>query len=187
MVKKQVKVYEYFELSEVAKENAVNNHIDILSELSCQDLRDYVKYDLQDKGIDEINLYFDLSYSQGSGLCFEFCLFGDELVNFLRMNFPDISVKEKMIDELDITVKSTHSGNYYHSYSCIPIVTAYNAESLRQENYIDYLQRKIENWYHDICREYEKIGYELFEYDEEYLQDFFQDNLFYSDGRLYHE
>lgn len=132
---KQIKVYEYSELSDKAKEYAhsqfkwQNDHPDLEYEL-----KEHAKELLKHKGykVENLHLMYSLSYSQGDGLTFD-----DTLLT---------------IDGINIKIKQ--SGHYYHEYS--------NDFTFSDEETGEELDEKEEivEELRGIMREIAKYGYE---------------------------
>ena len=68
IVKIEVSVYRYAELSDSAKEAAKSNILSITR--NAQDFTDSVKHTLDVLGVEESEVYYSLGNCQGDGLCF---------------------------------------------------------------------------------------------------------------------
>ena len=68
IVKIEVPVYRYAELSDSAKEAAKSNILSITR--NAQDFTDSVKHTLDFLGVEESEVYYSLGNCQGDGLCF---------------------------------------------------------------------------------------------------------------------
>lgn len=154
MKTKTINVYEYEELSQKAKEKVLNDfreHNDFY--FLQEDLKELLKEKLQENKIsfdESLKLYYSLSYCQGDGLCF----IGD-------FEFKGINIKIK------------HNSRYYYAKSTN--IYYFDDEGNEIEN---EKTKEFENIYLNICKELEKIGYEIIEDEqkEENIKDFFDAN-----------
>jgi len=120
------------------------------------DLTELLKAKLEEKGLkygEDLKVYFDLSYSQGSGFCF----------------MGNITTKNAFF-------KIEHSGNYYHYNS--KSIELINLIIKNKEIYQDEFNKKQEEKaikeeedfniiYTEICKEMAKIGYQIIEEREQ--------------------
>lgn len=138
----KTEAYTYNELSEQAKERALNDHIeqneyyflsDDMAEYLDQLLNEYkLKYDQLPK------VFYDLSHSQGSGAMFEGTVFWK-----------------------NYTVDIKHSGFYYHYNSKeLDIYSTKTGKDAKKEVY-----EQFNEMYIDICNKLEKYGYGVIEYE----------------------
>jgi hypothetical protein len=136
---KTIKVYEYNDLNEKAKEKALNwfrenNNYDFLSDDLEEDLKELLR--VNKISFDEsLKIYYSLSYSQGDGFCFE----GD-------FEYKDYQINIK------------NSGHYSHKNSVNIEITKEDGEDAKEEIY-----KEFKNIFDDICDELEKIGYSYIE------------------------
>tara|TARA_R100000049_G_C1877953_1_gene35339 strand:- start:59 stop:565 length:507 start_codon:yes stop_codon:yes gene_type:complete len=136
---KTIKVYEYNDLNEKAKEKALNwfrenNNYDFLSDNLEEDLKELLR--VNKISFDEsLKIYYSLSYSQGDGFCFE----GD-------FEYKDYQINIK------------NSGHYSHKNSVNIEITKEDGEDAKEEIY-----KEFKNIFDDICDELEKIGYSYIE------------------------
>ena len=134
-----IKVYEYNDLNEKAKEKALNwfienNNYDFLSDNLEEDLKELLR--VNKISFDEsLKIYYSLSYSQGDGFCFE----GD-------FEYKDYQINIK------------NSGHYSHKNSVNIEITKEDGEDAKEEIY-----KEFKNIFDDICDELEKIGYSYIE------------------------
>lgn len=149
-----IKRYAFNELSPEAQDSAMeaarlseywNYPQDLLSEdMNLQAARLITGEDTMPQGL---NLYYDLSHSQGSGVALSGIIYANEAVN---LTLPENTYR----------VNITHSGRYYHEYSFSVEVLDENYEELESESVLNQLQ--------DICRQLEKFGYK---WEENYFSD----------------
>lgn len=159
-------VYNFDELSDEAKEKALNyfrenNWYDFLGD----DLQYKLEELLKDNNIhfDELpKVYYSLGYSQGDGVMFEG------------------TVKWKYY-----TVEIRQSGHYYH-YNSKQFWNFENSRTGREVS--DKVYKQFDELYVRICKELEKYGYDIIEYEqsEEYLKEMIEGNEyeFTEDGKL---
>lgn len=137
---KEINVYEFDELSEEAKQQAINNWYTNETYPCLEDNLEEFSYPLLEDNKIEIMKNFDILYSlsncQGDGVCF---------VGEFKWKKYHISI--------------THNFRYYHNRSTdINITTQFDNEA-KEEIYKDF--KKI---YYSICDKIEKGGYEELEY-----------------------
>jgi len=146
---KEIKLYEFKELSKESKEIAINKwyeHEDY--PFMCEDLTESLKCLLEMNKINEVNnlkLHYSLSYCQGEGVCFT----GD----FKWKNY-NISI--------------THNFHYCHKRS-----TDINITTQSDNEASDKVYSNFKELYYSICDDIEKEGYEILEYrmSEEEFED----------------
>jgi len=136
-----INLYKFSELSEEAKQTAIQKYYeseeypfleDDLTENCCELLRE------KDIDINNINLFYSLSYSQGDGLCFTGELKKD-----------------------GITLNLTHNGHYYYAKSVNMEYYDADGEEIEEEN---ETAQELKSIYFDICDKLEKEGYSILEY-----------------------
>ena len=148
IIKETKKVYKFEELSQEAKDKAVENYnSDNQYSFLKENLTDYILENLKRLGftiIKDINIFYSLSHSQGDGFMFE-GIISDK-------DFNTYSIKQ--------------NGYCYHENS--KIITGYNNEA--EDIDVDDFD---ENIYIPLCLRAEKRGYEEIEYEssEEYFKD----------------
>ena len=158
------KVYKFNELSEDTKQTVINNWYENEEyEYLSDNLTEYVKTLLKDNKItiiDKFKVYYDLSHSQGDGLCF--------IGSFKWKNYH---------------INITHSGMYYHSKSTTIDINTYAGNEAKNSIYA-----KFNEIYQDICKTAEKQGYDIIEYrmSNEEFDELCQDNnyMFTKDGKI---
>lgn len=163
-----VDVYKFDELDPKVQEKVIqefreDEQFDFLDEY----LTSYVEEKLKENNItivDDLELYYDLSYSQGSGLCFTG-----------KFSFNK--------DGVEYDAKITHSGNYYYARSVdINVVTPEGEEAT------DDVTFYFQDIYTKIAKDAERYGYGVME--EQTSDEAIKENIklndyeFYADGRL---
>lgn len=150
-VTKIYKLYKYEELSDKAKEKALENHIDDddLEFLLPEVLNNDLNFFLEQYKIEPLyakHVHYSLNYCQGDGCCF---------VGTYRWR--------------DYNIKITHHGNYTHHRSVwfefekLSDISD-NYTEAEQDAVIDQDQAEFKEIYKEICLKLEKSGYDEIEY-----------------------
>lgn len=176
MKTKTINLYQFEELSETAKEKALNNHNENCEYFGLNDNLNELLNCLLDehkiKALNKTELFYSLSHCQGDGVCFV----GD--FQYLGFNFY-----------------IRHQGHYYHSKS-VNIELEDNTENEfddhLKEDVLTAVKEDIEEkfnlLYEQICRKIEESGYEEIEYllSEECFKEDCEANdfMFREDGTL---
>ena len=166
-ITKEVKIYDYSELDERAREKVKN---DYMENLDSSIFTEQVIEDLKEKGLENLRPLYSSSYCQGDGLCIygsiDFKEITGELKNIFYQDFKlsDYKVLKNLKGYSQISFN--HSGRYYHKYSVdIDIYIDGNLSPKSYENHrkvADKLLANIKEWYLNLCDEYEKQGYDFF-------------------------
>jgi hypothetical protein len=170
----RTKVYQFNELNENAKENAIEwykKDQEIFLDFFNEDAKEQIE-NAGFKG--NIQIQYDLSYSQGDGLSFS-CDYYDKL-NELFTEFLGHG-KQKTIDCLinncSFKLKGNNGRYCYASKSDLDFyLDNYYVKS--QENIdeiITQVRQKLEDLYIDLCKDLESQGYKEIEYQysDEYI------------------
>ena len=156
----QIKIYEFKELSKEAQENAINYYREN-QEIYLDLFSDGVVEELEERGFKDVKLYYSLSYCQGDGLCFS-CSAID--LEELFKHYPYLIDKYAQLLEEDIFLRiNKDSHNYQHSNTTSVYYECYNNEV---ESLVEQLVEEIEEIKQELCKEYEKRGYDEIEYQE---------------------
>lgn len=140
-----VKLYNYDELSEDAKQRALHNwNEDNNDPLMQSHMINLLKEELDERGItydvDSMDVRYSLSHNQGDGFMFE-----------------------GKIDWQGKQARVKHSGSYYHSYC--KNVEWYNLDALDGEPVRStYHDDTFEKMYQKVCDIMEQKGYDYIEY-----------------------
>lgn len=151
----EIKRYAFSELSKEAQDNAIEKaRLSEYKDYPQGLLSDYMdqeasyllsgSYDGLDK---DIKIYYDLSHSQGSGVCFQGVLTPESAP---KLNWPANSYR----------LNIAHSGRYYHEHSFSVELLDENYDELESDDLLEQLR--------DICRKLEKAGYK---WEENYFSD----------------
>ena len=137
-ITKTIKVYDFEELSQEAKDKARESfNQDEDYPFLQDDLREYIHEELTERGYthDELTPMYSLSYCQGDGLMFEGVVYDKEGNSY--------EIKQ--------------SGHYYHERSTEITAMDKEEESIETEDF-------EENVYVPICKKVRDKGYEYIEY-----------------------
>lgn len=116
MIQKTIKTYSFEELSEDAKNKALELYRDInidddnWTECIFEDF----KQELFKLGYDDVKIYYSGFCSQGDGACFEATL---DVKQWLKAHKLSNKYKAVYIDSNNVTVRIVQRGNYYHENS----------------------------------------------------------------------
>lgn len=139
MAKEEEKLYKFSELSEEAKEHALEEWRDKgydFDDFDSQDLTEQFKETLKEKGFYDPKVYWSLGYCQGDGVCFEGAIDPEEL-----FNQKGFSKFKELIGHVGIKVRTP--GNSCHSNSM-------DVEVEFQSGYAELMDRdmlrRIEAW-----------------------------------------
>lgn len=196
-ITKEYKVFKFEELAPDVQEKVIQKQREWTYE--NMDL-DFFKEDaerrIENEGFENVKVYFDLSYSQGSGLCFEGSLNWDKFLQRNPHHYSEFKKGLKFLKELYISVCIKHSGNYYHSNSVsinVDIGDFPDNITEKQSKRIEELQEQIERVITDLkdelCKELEKQGYDEIEYQtsEQNVKEMIEvnDYRFDEDGKVF--
>ncbi len=173
MVKtKEINVYEFDELSDKIQEKVIQRFVEQEFEYMNLDFfEEFAKDYIEEKGFEDIEIQYSLSYSQGDGFSFEGT--SSNNVKFLRENFGEkfvILATSYYVDDLVISVnrsshQSVHSNSVYFDISINYIsddgsdYTAYDKEISKLSELVSELEDKGAYFLEDICKKLEKDGY----------------------------
>ena len=176
MRKVTIPIYKYKELSEKAKEKALNtfrehNEMYYLEDNLKEELYQLlIKYEIDI--LNKCDILYSLSHSQRDGVCF---------------------VGGFKYDKYRIII--IHQGYYNNSNSVnidIELYESYDEEGneiIMSSEEETKIYNEFEQIYEEICNTIEKIGYDSIEYEnsEEYIKDHFEANdlEFFADGSMY--
>lgn len=189
IVKIEVPVYRYAELSDSAKEAAKGNILSITR--NAQDFTDSVKHTLDVLGVEESEVYYSLGNCQGDGLCFTGRITWNKAM--------EISYIKNSVDKLDKVFVAccedcVYSINFYkfnRMYNYCHTVTVEFEDSSWMHS-VDFTKLKdiFLNWYEALCAKFEKQGYKWFyEISEEDVAEYCNNNdiEFTADGNVFIE
>lgn len=193
----KINIYDFKELDKKIQERLIEEEAETQADIYYEtlldnDMREYASRLLWDTFKDSLflDVYYDLSYGQGSGAMIEF----DINIEALNNKYKMLTKKEiEKIEETDITTISVkHIGNYYHALS-------FDIDYKNYEFYIDNsdklqekLDKMIEKFKEDIIDMNEQLtkkGYEYMDFvsDRATLIDILEENKYLKNGIIYHE
>jgi hypothetical protein len=182
----ETKVYTFAELSDSAKEVALENYREINTHGDWYEpIYEGFKEEAEEAGFEVGDIFFSGFYSQGDGAMFEYNRFNDSILkNFVAQ----LTIKEEdkviILSQGDTCGKGIHRGHYYHENSCDHYTTLdstnpdweYATDLISQHE--DAFEEYVIETYKDLCRE---LFRDLREYYEEltsddYVQETIEDN-----------
>lgn len=193
----KINIYDFKELDKKIQERLIEEEQETQADIYYEtllnnDMQDYACKLLRDNFKDSLflDVYYDLSYEQGSVAMIEF----DINIEALNNKYKMLTKKEiEKIAKTDITTISVkHVGNYYHALS-------FNIDYQDYTFYIDNfdktqekLDRMIEKFKEDIIdinEQLTKKGYEYMDFvsDRGTLIDILEENKYLKNGKIYNE
>ena len=186
-------IYTFDELSEKAKEKVVNTVREDLYNNHCDNVDDVIYECLYNYGVGEAEYNYSLSYSQGDGVCF----YNMNLFSYTRLTSKVYNKKLNKFELEALTLLNEkeyelllqylnegynikivkNSSMYCHSHTCTLEEEYYYSDDAEEENkmnnFIYDLKKKMENVYHNMCYEVERLAYNYIEYisDNEIKED----------------
>ena len=161
----ETKVYTFEELSEEAKERAIEKNRDI--NVEYWEWYDDIYLAFKEKYSDLFDIekiYFSGFYSQGDGAMFEYNFVTDKLINEFIEQLPLSPLRKKLVKEhILFSGNGTHQGNYHNERSCCHrLFVEYSGiinctHYVMIDNFIGELQLDFEEYiqerYIDLCQE----------------------------------
>lgn len=182
-ITKIINLYNFDELSEKAKEKVLNTEKEYLYNNHCNNLDDFICDCLYNYGIEDAKYNYSLSYSQGDGVCF----YNINLFSYTRLTSKDNNIKLNKFEIEALTLLNEeeyklllqylndgynikivkNSSMYCHSHTCTLEEEYYYSDNEEEEkeinNLIYDLKKKMENIYHNMCYEIERLAYNYIE------------------------
>ena len=166
VVKREFEVYEFNELSEEAKQKA----IDLWYETEdFPFLEDDIKEEMKqiDSCFYDVQLQYSLSCCQGDGLSFEGTLNLEKFLNEVYSKKLRSSYKRALNDFIYDVGSEGNTGHYCYGHKN-QIIYDENYQDFKDHKYInklwDDVLEEIKEYYLNICKKLEKYGYEILEY-----------------------
>lgn len=187
----EIELYKFTELSENAKNTAIEN--ERKKEIEFDWFSDFCHDQISENGFKgNIKLQYSLSRSQGDGLSF-YCDYFDNLNDlFIQILGTE---KQKTIDTIlnNIYFKCDgNNGRYcYASKNDITLeLDDYKGNNYLIHEIVSKVESKLKDLYIDLCNQLEKQGYEDIEhqYSDEYISETLTENDYYFtiDGLIYY-
>jgi hypothetical protein len=186
----EYKVYDFNELNEQSKENAIKEWYENEDYLFLEDsiLDSIINEFDTEKVFSNIKLRYSLSYSQGDGLSFSADFDFEKWLQ--RYDFQNFK-KRVLLDYFYIDVNSNNGHYSYAHKDCIIADSCYNSNiELKNIDSLFYntVLVDIQNYYLEICKKAEKCGYSEIEYmmNFEYFEEMCNENgyTFLEDGTM---
>ena len=183
-ITKIINLYNFDELSEKAKEKVVNASREYLYTEHCNNVDDVIYDCLYNYGVGDAEYNYSLNYSQGDGVCF----YNINLFSYTRLTSKDYNKKLNKFEIEALTLLNEkeykmflqylnegynikivkNNSNYCHSRTCSLEEEYYYSDDTEEEkainNLIYDLKKKMENIYHNMCYEIERLAYNYIEY-----------------------
>ena len=191
----ETEVYTFDELSDDAKENAIEEfREDKYKYLNLDNFYDDCVYQLEELGFVNPKVQYSLNYCQGDGLSFE----ADEYTKLEDLYIEELGKGKEYTAQLladnSTLVCAGNEGRYCYAstsdiYLCIEnYSSAINTDCENINNVVDIVRGKLGDLYVDICRDLEKQGYDYLEYqlsDECIIEDIkYNEYEFTKEGKL---
>lgn len=170
----ELKLYKFSELSDEAKQKAIEKFSDINVDYEWWN---FVYEDFTEKaknaGFDVSKIYFSGFWSQGDGAMFEYSLNGEKLVFDYIDSLSLSPLRKKWLKNwIDYSGSGKHSGHYYHQNCCNHSIEFCAGVSwsvaINVNNWIDSFAEGFEDYvvdiYKDLCRDLYKSLEKEYEY-----------------------
>ena len=157
----ETKVYTFAELSDSAKEVALEKYREINTHGDWYEpIYEGLKEKAEEAGFEVGDIFFSGFYSQGDGAMFEYSMFNDSMLkNFVAQ--LTISEEDKVIilSQGVVNGKGKHSGHYYHEKCCDHYLYLksnnpdweYATDLISQHEYA--FEKYVIKTYEDLCKE----------------------------------
>ena len=182
-ITKIINLYNFDELNEKAREKVINASREYLYTEHCNNVDDVIYDCLYNYGVGDAEYNYSLSYSQGDGFCF----YNINLFSYTRLTSK---VYNKKLNKFELEVLTLlnekeykmflqylnegynikivkNNSNYCHSHTCTLEEEYYYSDDAEEEkainNLIYDLKKKMENIYHNMCYEIERLAYNYIE------------------------
>lgn len=166
----ETEVYTFDELSDDAKENAIEKFREDKEYLYLDHFYEDCVYQLKELGFVNPKIQYSLGYCQGDGLSFE----ADKYIRLEDLYIEELGKGKEYTAQLladnSTFICTGNEGRYcYASTSDIDLYienynSAINTDCENINNVVDVVRGKLEDLYIDICNDLEKQGYDEIEY-----------------------
>lgn len=172
----ETKVYTFDELSDEAKQVALDRHREINAHDGWWDpIYDGLHNKAEEAGFEVEDIYFSGFWSQGDGAMFTYSGFNENMLKGFVAQL-DLSEEDKVIilSQADTCGKGIHRGHYYHEKSCDHYSTldSTNPDWEYATDLIEGLDGAFENY---VIEVYEDLCGELYKDLEEYYNELTSD------------
>lgn len=199
---RKITVCEYADLNDDAKEVALSEVVfnDVFGGKLNDDLKNVLSNKLRALGIEDLELEFDLTYSQGSGVAFYGYIDNAHLWNWVdesKLSDDEVTLVNACVlgkCELDINIERNFLANRYSHCNTMDInIPSYYADAPfdddKMEELIESLGVKILEQVREKSRALTSLGYEIIEEfnSKENIERLLDTYLieFYEDGSLF--
>lgn len=200
---RNITVLNFRELSEEAKKVAVESvmYEDVYSEEIIRDLGEEFRSILTGLGMDNLDVEFSLSCSQGDGVAFYGYIDNDYLWNWVddaKLSDDEVKLVNMCVlgqANLDINIERNYLSNMYSHWNTMEVnISFYDGDDLpfnddRMEELMRGLEYKIKDAIQEKSKDLERLGYKRIEqfYSVENMTEILEESSFefYEDGTLY--
>lgn len=159
----ETKVYTFNELSDAAKQTAIETYRDLNTyDGWWEPIFEGITEEANAKGFHVGNIYFSGFWSQGDGAMFEYTTLGDTLFsNFVDQ--LDLSPMRKSWLKTQTFAQSegTHSGHYYHENCCSHVID-FEPKFSWSENFGNWISSFADQYEQFVISEYKSLCGELY-------------------------
>jgi hypothetical protein len=183
-----IELFKFNELSEAAKETAIEQYRNSIGDVLWY-FSDDIKEQLREENItlEKNGLQYDLSHCQGDGLSFA----GDfDVLKMVKMALPNLSEKrQNIIDKCIYSLYSSGNTGHYCYASKNDIDIEYNYSSWDSNRYYnltalcEIVVEFTKDYYIDLCNKFEKQGYAEIEY--QYSNEAIVENIIENDYQFF--
>ena len=200
---RKITICEYADLNDDAKEVALSEVVfnDVFGGKLNDELRSVLGNKLKSLGIEDLELEFDLTYSQGSGVAFYGYIDNAHLWNWVdesKLSDDEVKLVNMCVlgnDHLDINIERNFLANRYSHYNTMDVdIPSYDGNYVpfnddKMEELMESLSNKILEQVREKSRALTSLGYEIIEEfnSKENIERLLDTYLieFYEDGSLF--
>lgn len=188
MKKIEIILYNFNELNEDVQKNLIEEEIEKIIQKNFECLPDYFKVMMEEEGLEDLEISYSLSYSQGDGVSFEGVI-DFEKDNIFKKVLDNSKYKQEITNILNegFTFKLERKEHHYtHKYTCAIENDVYYWDEETKKVLIEF-ETQLEQVYYTLCDRYKEVGYSCYEVsEEEAIESILEkDLLYYEDGRIY--
>ena len=186
-------IYTFDELDESIKERLIEELDQQYIYWAFNDFSlDVYTYLHDDLGFDreDVRINYDLTYSQGDGLSFKCENFlTDKVLSLIdaKLDKNEKRMWHTMLKQDSIKIYST-GNTYRYSYASKHDIDNYTYSELteKQEQLLDKVTDICRDIYMEECAKLEKIGYECYNANKDYILEYLRSQEYYEDGEVYY-
>jgi hypothetical protein len=172
----EIQLYKFDELSDEAKQNAIEMQRNNEYNIDLDFFKDDAKEQIDNAGFKgNVSLSYSLSYCQGDGLSFN-CDYFDKLNNLFIEVLGERKQKtiDCIINELAFSLDNNSNRYCFASKSDLDLTLEnYNRNYNNIESVVSKVREKLEDLYMDLCKDLENKGYSEIEWQnsDEYISE----------------